>query len=114
MEKSWVESRGIYTQHGYNSSSNSNNSSISSISSSSSDSVTTGARDLEADADSSCRQSGLSSNDQMETDCLKLVHFYLLFVATFVLIFMCCVVLCFFFFLSSYVLLNANTYVNFG
>ncbi|XWS58900.1 hypothetical protein CRYUN_Cryun08bG0074200 [Craigia yunnanensis] len=72
MEKSWVEFRGIYTQHGYNSSSNSNNSSISSISSSSSDSVTTGACDLEADADSSCRHSGLSSNDQMETDCLKL------------------------------------------
>ncbi|XVE62127.1 hypothetical protein DITRI_Ditri06bG0094000 [Diplodiscus trichospermus] len=72
MEKSWVEFSGIYTQHGNNSSSNSNNSSISSISSSSNDSVTTGTCDLEADADSSCRQSGLSSNDQMETDCLKL------------------------------------------
>ncbi|EOY08936.1 RNA polymerase II transcription mediators isoform 1 [Theobroma cacao] len=72
MERSWVEFSGIHTQHCYNSSSNSNNSSISSISSSSSDSVTTGARDLEADADSSCRQSGLSSNDQMEIDCLKM------------------------------------------
>ncbi|MBA0584833.1 hypothetical protein Gorai_015629, partial [Gossypium raimondii] len=72
LEKSWAEFSGIHTQHCYNSSSNSNNSSISSLSSSSSDSVTTGARDLEADADSSCRQSGLSSNDQMETDCLKL------------------------------------------
>ncbi|GMI88711.1 Mediator of RNA polymerase II transcription subunit 13, GRAND CENTRAL, MACCHI-BOU 2 [Hibiscus trionum] len=71
LEKSWVEFSGILTQHCYNSSSNSNNSSISSISSSSSESVTTGARDLEADADSSCRQSGLSSNDQMETDRLK-------------------------------------------
>lgn len=72
LEKSWAEFSGIHTQHCYNSSSNSNNSSISSLSSSSSDSVTTGARDLEADADSSCRQSGLSSNDQMETDCLKM------------------------------------------
>ncbi|XWS57231.1 hypothetical protein CRYUN_Cryun09bG0156200 [Craigia yunnanensis] len=71
-EKSAVEFSGIYTQHSYNSSSNSNNSSISSISSSSSESVTTGARDLEADADSLCRQSGLSSNEQLEIDCLKL------------------------------------------
>lgn len=85
MEKSWVEFSGIYTQHGYNSSSNSNNSSISSISSSSSDSVTTGALDLEADADSSCRQSGLSTNDQMETDCLKPVCFHLPFLIIFML-----------------------------
>ncbi|XP_022742106.1 mediator of RNA polymerase II transcription subunit 13 isoform X2 [Durio zibethinus] len=72
IENSWVEFSGVHTKHGFNSSSNSNDSSISSVSSSSSESVTTGAHDLEADADSSCRQSGLSSNDQMETDCLKL------------------------------------------
>ncbi|XP_039014736.1 LOW QUALITY PROTEIN: mediator of RNA polymerase II transcription subunit 13-like [Hibiscus syriacus] len=71
LEKSWVDFSGILSQHCYNSSSNSNNSSISSISSSSSESVTTGARGMEADSDSSCRQSGLSSNDQMETDHLK-------------------------------------------
>lgn len=65
------------TQHGYNSSSNSNSSSISSISSSSSDSdykMSTGVSELEADADSlNCRQSGLSSNDQLENDVPKLV-----------------------------------------
>ncbi|XP_015878817.2 mediator of RNA polymerase II transcription subunit 13 isoform X3 [Ziziphus jujuba] len=64
------------TQHGYNSSSNSNSSSISSISSSSSDSdykMSTGVSELEADADSlNCRQSGLSSNDQLENDVPKL------------------------------------------
>ncbi|CAK7339089.1 unnamed protein product [Dovyalis caffra] len=74
LEGSWIESNGVRMQHGYNSSSNSNSSSISSISSGSSDSdykMTTG--ELEADADSlSCRQSGLSSNDQMENDGLKL------------------------------------------
>ncbi|KAF2310543.1 hypothetical protein GH714_014053 [Hevea brasiliensis] len=72
MEGSWIESNGIRIQRGYNSSSNSNSSSIGSISSSSSDSdrrMTTEAGDLEADADSlSCRQSGLSSNDQLEND----------------------------------------------
>ena len=75
LEGSWIESNLVHMQHGYNSSSNSNSSSISSISSGSSDSdykMTTG--ELEADADSlSCRQSGLSSNDQMENDGLKLV-----------------------------------------
>ncbi|KAJ6961182.1 mediator of RNA polymerase II transcription subunit 13-like [Populus alba x Populus x berolinensis] len=74
LEGSWIESNGVRMQHGYNSSSNSNSSSISSISSGSSDTdykMTTG--ELEADADSlSCRQSGLSSNDQMENDGLKL------------------------------------------
>ncbi|KAJ9141058.1 hypothetical protein P3X46_031639 [Hevea brasiliensis] len=76
MEGSWIESNGIRIQRGYNSSSNSNSSSIGSISSSSSDSdrrMTTEAGDLEADADSlSCRQSGLSSNDQLENDGPKL------------------------------------------
>ncbi|KAK9274364.1 hypothetical protein L1049_019178 [Liquidambar formosana] len=76
IDGSWFEPNGVRAQHCYNSSSNSNSSSISSISSSSSDSdykMTTGAGDLEADADSlTCRQSGLSSNDQMENDSLKL------------------------------------------
>lgn len=69
-----LESNGLRSQHGYHSSSNSNNSSISSISSSSSDSDyrTSGAADLEADADSlTCRRSGLSSIDQLHTDSLK-------------------------------------------
>ncbi|KAI9398736.1 hypothetical protein POPTR_003G220800v4 [Populus trichocarpa] len=74
LEGSWIESNGLRMQHSYNSSSNSNSSSISSIISGSSDSdykMTTG--ELEADGDSlSCRQSGLSSNDQMEIDDLKL------------------------------------------
>ncbi|KAL5834084.1 hypothetical protein ACOSQ3_017758 [Xanthoceras sorbifolium] len=74
MEGSWMESNRGHTQRGYDSSSNSNSSSISSISGSSSDSdykITTG--DLEADADSqTCRQSGLSSNDQLESDGHKL------------------------------------------
>ena len=77
LDESWIESDGTRTQHSYNSSSNSNDSSISSITSSSSDSdvkITIGAGDPEADADSlTCRQSGLSSNDQLENDCLKLV-----------------------------------------
>ncbi|XP_065878471.1 mediator of RNA polymerase II transcription subunit 13 isoform X2 [Euphorbia lathyris] len=76
MEGSWIESNGMRIQHRYNSSSNSNSSSIGSISSSSSDSdnkMTTETGDLEADADSlSCRQSGLSSNDQLENDGPKL------------------------------------------
>ena len=70
-----LESNSLRSQHGYHSSSSSNNSSISSISSSSSDSDyrTSGAGDLEADADSlTCRQSGLSSIDQSH-DILKLV-----------------------------------------
>jgi hypothetical protein len=80
VEGSWNEISGIHTKHGYNSSNNSNSSSISSISSSSSDSdhkMTTGASELDGDADSlACRQSGLSSNDQLENDCNKLVlHF---------------------------------------
>lgn len=81
VEGSWNENSGIHTKHGYNSSSNSNSSSISSISSSSSDSdhkMTAGASELEGDADSlACRQSGLSSNDQLENDCNKLVLHYL-------------------------------------
>jgi mediator of RNA polymerase II transcription subunit 13 len=81
VEGSWTEINGIHTKHGYNSSSNSNTSSIGSISSSSSDSdhkMSTGARELEADADSlTCRQSGLSSNDQLENDCTKSVLHYL-------------------------------------
>lgn len=76
LDESWIDSNGTRTQHSYNSSSNSNDSSISSITSSSSDSdvkMTTGAGDPEADADSlTCRQSGLSSNDQLENDCHKL------------------------------------------
>ncbi|XP_012067059.1 mediator of RNA polymerase II transcription subunit 13 isoform X2 [Jatropha curcas] len=76
MEGSRIESNGTRIQHGYNSSSNSNSSSIGSISSSSSDSdqkMTTETGDLDADADSlSCRQSGLSSNDQLEIDGAKL------------------------------------------
>lgn len=80
MEGSTAEINGIHTKHGYNSSSNSNTSSIGSISSSSSDSdhkMTAGARELEADADSlTCRQSGLSSNDQSENDCTKMVLHY--------------------------------------
>lgn len=74
----WFESNGIPKRHSYNSSSNSNSSSIGSISSSSSDSdtgVTTGAGELEADADSvTCRQSGLSTNDQFENDGRKMVR----------------------------------------
>lgn len=81
MEGSWNEINGMHTKNGCNSSSNSNNSSISSISSSSSDSdhkMTTGASELEGDADSlTCRQSGLTSNDQLENDCPKLVLCYL-------------------------------------
>lgn len=69
-------------QNGCNSSSNSNCSSVSSISSSSSDSdhkLTAVVGDLEADADSlTCRQSGLSSNDQLEYDRPKMVLIYLL------------------------------------
>lgn len=76
----WTETN-KHSQHGYNSSSNSNSSSISTISSSSSDSdykMTTGVSELEADADSlNCRQSGLSSNNQLENDCPKLVCIYL-------------------------------------
>ncbi|KAG2675251.1 hypothetical protein I3760_13G175200 [Carya illinoinensis] len=70
VEGSWTEINGIHAKHGYNSSSNSNSSSISTISSSSSDSdhkMITGASELEGDADSlTCRQSGLSSNHQLE------------------------------------------------
>lgn len=77
LEGSWIETNGIHAQRGYNSSSNSNNSSISSISGSSSDSdyqMNARTGDLEADADSlTCRQSGLSSNDQLENEGPKLV-----------------------------------------
>lgn len=75
MEGLWTETDKIRSQHGYDSSSNSNSSSIGSISSSSSDSdCKTGASELEADADSlSCRQSGLSSNDQSANSGRKLV-----------------------------------------
>lgn len=74
LYQSWTESNGIHSQH---SSSNSNSSSISSVSSTSSDSdyhMTPEAGDLEADADSlTCRQSGLSSNNQLEIDDHKQV-----------------------------------------
>ncbi|KAJ8760013.1 hypothetical protein K2173_010869 [Erythroxylum novogranatense] len=72
MEGSWMDSNGMRTQHD-NSSGNSNTSSISSISSSSSDRMTTEAGDLDADADSLlCRQSGLSTSDQVEKESTKL------------------------------------------
>ncbi|KAJ0020388.1 hypothetical protein Pint_31438 [Pistacia integerrima] len=75
MEGSWVETNGMHTR-GYNSSSNSNNSSFNSVSGSSSDSdykMTIGTGDLEADADSlTCRQSGLSSSNQLQNDGPKL------------------------------------------
>lgn len=65
----WTESNRINSQR---SSSNSNSSSISSVSSTSSDSdyhMTSEAGDLEADADSlTCRQSGLTSNNQLENE----------------------------------------------
>ncbi|XP_058103090.1 mediator of RNA polymerase II transcription subunit 13 isoform X2 [Magnolia sinica] len=73
----WIDSNGLRPHRSYNSSSNSNSSSISSISSTSSDSdygMPAGGRDLEADADSlTCRQSGLSMNDQFENDGQKMV-----------------------------------------
>ncbi|KAL5563620.1 hypothetical protein UlMin_033367 [Ulmus minor] len=76
----WTETNSKRSQYGYKSSSNSNSSSISSISSSSSDSeynMTTGASELEADADSlTCRQSGLSTNDQLANDFPKLIGSY--------------------------------------
>lgn len=68
-------SNGLRSLHGNHSSSNSNNSSISSISSSSSDSdyKASGAGDFEGDADSlTCRQSGLSSAGQSQSDNVKL------------------------------------------
>ncbi|XP_010257656.1 PREDICTED: mediator of RNA polymerase II transcription subunit 13 [Nelumbo nucifera] len=71
-----IDSSGIHTLHSNNSSSNSNSSSNNSISNTSSESDyrnTTRGSDLEADADSlTCRQSGLSSSDQLENDGLKL------------------------------------------
>ncbi|KAI4317451.1 hypothetical protein L6164_025318 [Bauhinia variegata] len=70
-EDPWTETNGTRTQHGCDSSSNSNSSSISSLSASSSDSdfKTTGPSELEADADSlTCRQSVISSGDQLEID----------------------------------------------
>lgn len=75
MEGSWTESNKLHTQHGYDSSSNSNSSSISSISGSSSDSdYKMMNSELEADADSlTCRQSGLSSNEQLGSDVHKSV-----------------------------------------
>ncbi|OVA06369.1 Mediator complex [Macleaya cordata] len=77
VDGSRTESNGIYSQQSYDSSSDSNSSSISSISSTSSDSdyrMTSTVGDLEADADSlTCRQSGLSSNDQFENDGYKQV-----------------------------------------
>lgn len=80
IDGSWLESNGIRVPHGYNSSSNSNSSSVSHISSSSSDKMTVESGDLEADADSmSCRQSGLSSSDQMGNDGVKLVGCFLHF-----------------------------------
>ncbi|KAK2974453.1 hypothetical protein RJ640_013195 [Escallonia rubra] len=67
MDGSWLDQNGSRSQHGYHSSGNSNSSSISSISTSSDSDykMSTGAGDLEADADSLiCQQSGLSSADQ--------------------------------------------------
>ncbi|XP_014626292.1 mediator of RNA polymerase II transcription subunit 13-like isoform X3 [Glycine soja] len=74
-EDPWTEINGTRTQSSYDSSSNSNNSSISSLSASSSDSdyKTTGPSELEADADSlTCRQSMVSSADQLDSDGPKL------------------------------------------
>ncbi|KAK7331485.1 hypothetical protein VNO77_25710 [Canavalia gladiata] len=74
-EDPWSEINGTRTQNSYDSSSNSNSSSISTLSASSSDSdyKTTGPSELEADADSlTCRQSMVSSGDQLESDGPKL------------------------------------------
>ncbi|XP_047153957.1 mediator of RNA polymerase II transcription subunit 13 [Vigna umbellata] len=74
-EDPWTEINGARTQNSYDSSSNSNSSSISSLSASSSDSdhKTTGPSELEADADSlTCRQSMVSSADQLDSDGPKL------------------------------------------
>ncbi|XP_009596814.1 mediator of RNA polymerase II transcription subunit 13-like isoform X1 [Nicotiana tomentosiformis] len=71
---SWLDANIMRSNRQYNSSSNSNSSSVSSVSTSSSDSdyKTSGAGDLEADADSlMCRPSGLSSVDQSRNDNLK-------------------------------------------
>ncbi|XP_057486737.1 mediator of RNA polymerase II transcription subunit 13 isoform X1 [Actinidia eriantha] len=69
VDGSWIEGNGIRSDHDYHSSGNSNSSSISSLSSTSSDSdypMAGGVCELEADADSlTCRQSGLSSSDQL-------------------------------------------------
>lgn len=75
MEGSWIESDRASTKDGYDSSSNSNSSSISSISSSSSDGdykMPMEGGDLEADADS-CRESGLTSNNQLQNNVPKMV-----------------------------------------
>lgn len=82
MDGSWLESGGIRSQHGYNSSGNSNSSSISSISTSSDSDykMTTEAGESEADADSlTCGQSGLSSTDQRQIDGSKLVLPFVMF-----------------------------------
>ncbi|KRH31605.1 hypothetical protein GLYMA_11G256800v4 [Glycine max] len=74
-EDPWTEINGTRTQNSYDSSSNSNSSSISSLSASSSDSdyKTTRPSELEADADSlTCRQSMVSSADQLDSDGPKL------------------------------------------
>ncbi|WVZ01158.1 hypothetical protein V8G54_027227 [Vigna mungo] len=74
-EDPWTEINGARMQNSYDSSSNSNSSSISSLSASSSDSdyKTTGPSELEADADSlTCRQSMVSSADQLDSDGPKL------------------------------------------
>ncbi|KAK3030477.1 hypothetical protein RJ639_038783, partial [Escallonia herrerae] len=74
MDGSWLDQNGSRSQHGYHSSGNSNSSSISSISTSSDSNykMSSGAGDLEADADSlTCQQSGLSSADQSH-DVLKM------------------------------------------
>lgn len=82
-----VEFSGMRLRKEYDSSSNSISSSISSISRTSSESehaMVVGAGDLEADADSlTCRQSGLSSNDQFENDGRRKVLF-MSFVITFI------------------------------
>ncbi|KAJ7964650.1 Mediator of RNA polymerase II transcription subunit 13 [Quillaja saponaria] len=75
-EGPWAETNGTHPQHGYDSSSNSNSGSISSLSGSSGDSdykMTSGPSELEADADSlTCRQSAVSSGDQLEINGHKL------------------------------------------
>ena len=80
VDGSWIEGNGIRSEHDYHSSGNSNSSSISSLSSTSSDSdypMAGGVCELEADADSlTCRQSGLSSSDQLPINGSKSVlHF---------------------------------------
>uniref|UniRef100_A0A1D1ZKE6 Mediator of RNA polymerase II transcription subunit 13 n=1 Tax=Anthurium amnicola TaxID=1678845 RepID=A0A1D1ZKE6_9ARAE len=76
MDDLWFESA-VRSQQKCSSSSNSNSSSLSSTSNTSSESeyaAAVGAQDLEADADSlTCRQSGLSTNEQFDNNDRKMV-----------------------------------------